>query len=88
MKEIIYAAAGLGVFISGFVASMYIYFWLMFLKPIIMLCQAVDQGVLTGKIIEITIAKVVLGGLPAGFVFLLGYILGKVILEFGRNHCK
>lgn len=88
MKEIIYAAAGLGVFISGFIASMYIYFWLMFLKPIIMLCQAVDQGVLTGKIIEITIAKVVLGGLPAGFVFLLGYILGKVILEFERNNCK
>ena len=88
MKEIIYAAAGIGVFISGFVASMYIYFWLMFSKPIIMLCQAVDQGVLTGKIIEITIAKVVLGCLPAGLVFLLGYILGKIILEFGRKHCK
>lgn len=88
MKEIIYAAAGIGVFISGFIASMYIYFWLMFLKPIIMLCQAVDQGVLTGKIIEITIAKVVLGCLPASFVFLLGYILGKIILEFGRKHCK
>lgn len=86
MKEIIYAAAGIGVFISGFIASMYIYFWLMFLKPIIILCQAVDHGVLTGKILGITIAKVVLGSLPAGFVFLLGYILGKVILAYGRKH--
>lgn len=88
MKEKTCTIIGFGVLGLSTIASLYVYFWLMLIKPIMAVCAAFDAGALTGKMIGIVVAKALLGGLPAGFVFLVGYILGKVILEFGRNHCK
>lgn len=79
---------GFGILGLSFLASLYVYFWLMLAKPIIQACVAFDQGVLTGTMIGSVILKVMLGGIPAGLVFLIGYVIAKIILEIGYKHGK
>ena len=88
MKSKISTMLGFGILGLSFLASLYVYFWLMLAKPIIQACIAFDKGVLTGTMIGSVILKAMLGGIPAGLVFFVGYIVAKIILEVGYRYGK
>lgn len=88
MKEKTCTIIGFGVLGVSIIASLYVYFWLMLIKPIMAACTAFDAGVLTGKMIGIVVAKALLGGFPAAFVYLVGYVVAKIILEYGYKYGK
>ena len=88
MKEKTCTIIGFGVLGLSTIASLYVYFWLMLIKPIMGACAAFDAGVLTGKMIGITIMKALLGGFPAGFIYLVGYVVTMIILDYGCKYGK
>lgn len=73
MKE----AIGSLVYILTIFFAIYVGSWLMFIKPIIFVCLAIDAGTLTGMLVGTCIVKV-----------LLSSTVTKLILEFGVEIMK
>lgn len=67
------------VLIIGFLLTLYVGGWLMFLKPIIYAVAAFDAGTLTGTIILWTIIKCILASFVGGVISYIGIIIAILI---------
>ena len=66
--------------ISGFLGSLYVGGWRMFIQPIIEVCKAFDAGTLTGLMVGTTILKCIFAGCVGTIIFVVGYYLGMFLI--------
>jgi hypothetical protein len=76
MRKII----GKTVLTMGYISSLYVGGWIMFIKPIIQTCTAFDSNVLTGEMILFTILKILLAGTVATVIAWIATLL-KILIE-------
>lgn len=67
------------VFVLGVILAAYTGGWVLFIKPIIEACKALDSGSLTGLTAGITVIKCVLAGTVAGLIIWLTSLIAGVI---------
>ena len=67
--------------VGGIVGGLYVGGWIMFIKPIIELCEALDAGTLTGLIVGATILKCVFAGAVGSIILSVGAGITKHLLD-------
>lgn len=70
---------GVLLIIVGIVGGLYVGGWIMFIKPIIDVCQAFDAGTLTGMMVGITVLKCIFAGTVGGLIVYVGYFFGAIL---------
>lgn len=69
------------IFLLTILGAIYVGLWLMFIKPIILVCVAIDAGTLTGMLAGTCVVKVLLASTVAKLILLFGAELLKCLLE-------
>ncbi|GLC82586.1 MAG: hypothetical protein E7243_05990 [Lacrimispora celerecrescens] len=69
----------IGIFFAGIILAVYIGYWTLFIKPIMVCVSAADAGMLTAAMTTMTIIKCALSWLVAGVIFGLGYIAAMIV---------
>lgn len=69
----------IGIFVMGIILAVYIGYWTLLIKPIMVCVSASDAGVLTASMTTMTIIKCALSWLVAGVIFGLGYIAAMIV---------
>lgn len=88
MKKKTYNIIGYSILGVGTLSGCYIYFWLMFLKPILLAVKAFDAGTLTGMMILKTLACCFLGEIPACVIMLISVLIASIVMNYGSEHGK
>ena len=88
MKEKTYFIIGYIILGIGTLLSCYIYFWWMFLQPILFAVQAFLAGTFTWLTIVSVFAHVILGWIPAGIVAAIAFLIAAVIMNYGADYEK
>ncbi|WP_313182689.1 hypothetical protein [Lacrimispora sp.] len=69
----------IGIFFLGIILAVYIGYWTLFIKPIMVCVSASKAGVLTAAMTKATIIKCIASWLVAGVIFGLGYIAAMIV---------
>ncbi|WP_312446555.1 hypothetical protein [Lacrimispora sp.] len=69
----------IGIFLAGIMLAVYIGYWTLLIKPIMVCVAASDAGVLTSSMTMMTIIKCAVSWLVAGVIFGLGYIAAMIV---------
>ena len=77
MKKLI----GFLFFIGGILLGLYVGGWLLFVKPIIDVCIAIDNNTISAVIIGIAIIKCLLASFVGWIIAYLGITIGSVLLD-------
>lgn len=75
---------GLLFTIGGLLLGLYVGLWLMFVKPIMDVCLAIDNNAISAVIVGIAIIKCVLAGFIGWVIAYIGIMIGGVISGSGR----
>lgn len=67
------------VYAISIIIGFYVGIWVMLIEPIIYACQCIDAGTLTATIIGITIIKILLSGVVATLIMLVGFAIAFFI---------
>lgn len=67
------------IIISSWIGGAYVGIWLMFIQPIIYVCQAFDAGTLTGAIVGMAILKCIFSGVVGSGIAYIGTLIGAII---------
>ncbi len=65
--------------IAGIVCGVYVGAWLLFIKPIMAICMAIDSGSVTAMVIGMGIIKFLLASPVAGVIIYIGFIFGNLV---------
>lgn len=69
----------MGIFFIGIILAVYIGYWTLLIKPIMVCVSASGAGVLTASMTAIAILKCAVSWLVAGVIFGLGYIAAIIV---------
>lgn len=72
---------GLLLIIAGIIAGLYVCGWLLFIKPIIALCVAIDAGCVTAVLVGTTLLKIVFASVVGGLIFCICSVGGTFIID-------
>lgn len=76
---------GMLLIAAGVLGGVYVGVWLMFIRPILEVCGAFDNGTLTAMLIGVTVFKVIFAGVTGIAIIWLGFVLGAIIIQLGGS---
>ena len=72
---------GVLIVIVGILLGLYIGGWIMFVKPIIDICYAIDDQTISAVAVGITIIKCLLASFVGVVIAQIGIVIGKLIMD-------
>ena len=73
--------------VGGVLLGLYVGGWLLFVKPIIDVCYAIDNHTISAIVIGIAVIKCIFASLVGVLIGYLGIVIG-IILNGGSDHKK